>query len=115
GTPNNWSGNLYLSNDALIIDYSASSPLTAGSLGNQLRSGYNGGAWNGNGVMSSFAAAAASSAHPTSIGSAEATDLFTTFPNGFRFQSVDDNTNVLLRYTYAGDANLDGIVDTQDF
>src|SRR5207237_5179457 len=47
-------------------------------------------------------------------GYAEATDLFTSFPATFSGQTVD-NTSLLTRYTYFGDANLDRTVDTIDF
>src|SRR5262249_1611877 len=65
-------------------------------------------------ITSSSAATQASSAHKTALGLAEATDLFTSFPASFAGQSVD-NTSVLVRYTYFGDADLSGTVDTIDF
>jgi hypothetical protein len=50
----------------------------------------------------------------TAVGYAEASDLFSSFPGSFAGQSVD-STSVLIRYTLGGDANLDGIVNSQDF
>jgi hypothetical protein len=49
----------------------------------------------------------------TALGYAEASSVLhgTTIFSG---QSVD-NTAVLIRYTYAGDANLDGVVNALDF
>ena len=50
----------------------------------------------------------------TGLGYAEASDIFTSFPATFAGQSVD-NTTVLIRYTYYGDANLNGFVNLADF
>ena len=52
--------------------------------------------------------------HKTAVGFAEATDSFSTFPATFAGQSVD-NTTVLLRYTYYGDADVSGNVNLVDF
>ena len=40
--------------------------------------------------------------------------IFSSFPASFAGQSVD-NTALLVKYTYAGDTNLDGRVNLQDF
>jgi hypothetical protein len=101
------SGKLDLADGAAILDYSGDSPInTVRSL---LASGYAGGAWNGNGINSSVAA----STPNHSLGLAEATDLFHSFPASFAGQSID-NTSVLIRYTVSGDANLDQQVDLWD-
>ena len=50
----------------------------------------------------------------TTLGYAEASSVFTDFPATFAGESVD-NTSVLVRFTYGGDANLDRHVDTVDF
>ncbi len=101
------SGKLDLTNHDLILDYSGASPLSAVRTG--LTSGYNGGAWTGNGITSSVAAVTSN----RSLGYAEATDLFSSFPASFANQSID-NTAVLVRYTISGDANLDRTVDISD-
>src|SRR5205814_4867630 len=44
----------------------------------------------------------------------EASDLIESFPATFAGQPVDANS-ILIRYTLAGDANLDTVVDTIDF
>src|SRR5207253_2399094 len=98
-----------LADNDMIIDYFGTSPLA--TVQNQIKSGYAAGSWNGNGITSSAAATAASSAHKTALGYAEASALGLTTFSG---QSVD-STSVLIRYTYSGDANLDGVVDTLDF
>src|SRR5207237_2728443 len=68
-------------------------------------------AWTGKGITSTSAAAATATAHKTALGIAESSDLGTT---SFSGQTVD-STSVLVRYTYSGDANLDGVVTTTDF
>ena len=81
---------------------------------NQIKQGYNGGSWTGNGITSSTAAAVAADAgntHKTAVGYAEASTTNTT---SFFGHAVDSDA-VLIRYTYSGDANCDGIVNALDF
>jgi hypothetical protein len=102
------SGKFDLADNAMIVDYSGASPM--GTLRGYLTNGYANGAWNGNGINSSVAAAMPGRA----LGYGEATDLYSSFPAMFAGQSVD-NTSVLVRYARYGDANLDRSVDTVDF
>jgi hypothetical protein len=102
-------GTLDLNDNEMIVDYTGASPLSAVTA--MLASGFNGGSWNGAGIMSSSAAAAAGSSLKTALGIMEASDTAAT---SFAGQAVD-NTALLIRYTAAGDANLDGSVDTLDF
>ena len=60
----------------------------------QLSSGSNGGLWNGVGIVSSLAAA--DPHHATAVGYASTGSVYT------------------LRYTWLGDANLDGVVNSAD-
>jgi hypothetical protein len=99
---------LDLADNDLIIDYTGESPLTG--VRAALASGYAGGAWNGAGIASSVAAANLSS-HRTALGYGEASALGI---GSFSGQSVD-LTAIVVRYTLAGDANLDGAVNSQDF
>jgi len=101
-------GRLDITDNDMIVDYATDSPITA--VGNLLASGFAGGAWNGVGIISSTSA----SQNNTGIGFAEATDLFAQFPAQFRGQEID-GTAVLLSHTLAGDANLDGAVNSDDF
>ena len=101
---------LDLADNDMVIDYTGASPING--IIAILIGAYNGGAWNGPGINSSVAAGNAS--QTTSIGYAEATDLFTVFPATFAGRTVD-NTSVLLKYTYNGDTNLDGTVNLSDF
>jgi hypothetical protein len=78
--------------------------------------GFNSGAWNGAGGILS-AAAAANTTYLTSLaviqnddGTGSATPLYTTFEG----QPVADS-DVLLKYTYYGDTDLNGEVDGSDY
>jgi hypothetical protein len=97
-----------LASGSAIVDYTGGSPV--GSIGSQIAGAYAGGTWLGDGITSSTAASIAG----RGVGFAEATDLFTTFPATFAGQSIDD-TSVLLKYTFTGDADLSGGVDLFDF
>jgi hypothetical protein len=101
-------GRINLFDEQMIVDYTGASPVE--HVRQRVASGYNGGAWNGAGIMSSNAADISRRA----VGFAESADLFTSFPATFGGQSVD-NTSVVLGYTYYGDANLDGQVNLGDF
>jgi autotransporter-associated beta strand protein len=107
----NTGGKLDLANNRLIDDYSGGTPIT--SIRAAIAAGYANGSWNGPGIQSSTAIA-----NPTrGLGYAEASDVL-AFANGatsdtFLASSVD-KTTLLVRYTLAGDANLDGTVDFLD-
>ncbi len=98
------SGTFDLNNNHVIINFSGQSDPIA-SITAYLKSGYNGGAWNGPGIISSAAQ------NPT---------------NGFRYGIgwADGSDGVVanlspgqieLKYTLLGDANLDGFVSGTDF
>ncbi len=101
-------GKLELNDNALILDYVGASPLN--SIKALLSSGYNGGAWNGNGISSSVAAATPGRA----LGYAESAAVFSAFPATFAGRAVD-STAVLVRYTLNGDTNLNQQVNLDDF
>jgi T5SS/PEP-CTERM-associated repeat protein len=108
GSPGAWTGTLDLTNNDLIIDYDLASPLL--NVADQIRSAYNGGAWNGAGGITSSSA----NANTFGLGYAESSSVFSTFPATFSGQTVDD-TAVLIKFTRYGDANLDGNVNLSDF
>jgi autotransporter-associated beta strand protein len=100
-------GRLNLLNNAMIIDYpGGESPFA--SVRALLARGFNGGSWNGNGISSTEV----HDANPrAAIAFAEASALsFSSFA-GRSF----DQSSLLLRFAYSGDANLDGPVNTLDF
>ena len=91
--------------NAFVVDYTGSSSLT--QTRDYIVMGYNGGAWDGPGVITSLG-----NAGQFALGYAEASALGGSVPA--IFGSVDA-TAVLFRHTRYGDANLDGTVNLQDF
>jgi hypothetical protein len=73
-----------------------------------LSSGYNAGNWNGSGIQSS--AAAGDTTHLTALGSLQNNGLFSSFDGITNIAS-----DVLIKYTYYGDADLNGQVDGSDY
>ena len=106
------SGRIDLADHDLAIDYSDLSPI--GTVRSLIQTGFGGGTWGGAGLTSSAAAAAAATPDKTGLGYAEASQLYATFPADFRGVTVDDSS-VLIRYTLAGDSNLDAAVNIGDF
>jgi autotransporter-associated beta strand protein len=102
------SGTIDITNNALVIRNGNG---TIGTIWSQVQQAYNNGAWNGTnssaGVITS-GTASSDSTHLTAIG--VATGLTTTF-EGLNVAAGD----VLIKYTYYGDANLDGQVDSSDY
>jgi hypothetical protein len=96
-------------NGALILDYTTTSPRA--TLAAQVKTGYASGSWNGIGINSHNAAAAFGTAHPTAIGYADASIIGVST---FAGQAVDQTT-LLMRYTFCGDADLNGTVNSIDF
>jgi hypothetical protein len=78
-----------------------------------VKTGRAGGAWTGPGIRSS----AAAGDDRTAVGIAMASQVLgisATQTATWSGQTVDGNT-VLLKYTYAGDANLDGKINIDDY
>jgi hypothetical protein len=88
---------LDLNNNDLIIDYTGANPTAA------LRQ-----------MLADKRITSSASTPLLGLGYAESTSLFSTFPAVFSGQSVDA-TGVLIKFTFLGDANLDGRVNTADF
>ena len=93
----------------IIFDYPTAGPSPFAAIRAAIISGRNGGAWNGPGINSSAAAATPG----TGVGYAEASNVLTASGGSFSGENVD-GTAVLVRYTYLGDATLDGQVDVSD-
>jgi fibronectin-binding autotransporter adhesin len=104
GTPTTPQGLLDLGNSDMIVN---NTPVT--DIAGEIASAYNSGSWNGNGLGSSSAQLNAASAHPTALGYAKASDLGV---GSFDGQPV--SSQVLVKYTWSGDANLDGSVSLLD-
>jgi hypothetical protein len=108
---------LDLTNNDLVVNYSAVSPVgtwtgTAyNGISGLIQTGYSGGAWTGNGIRSSSANTT------TELGVAEASQVLKisgTQTAVFSGETVD-STSVLVKYTYAGDATLDGKLNVDDY
>src|SRR5262245_50187892 len=97
-----------LGRDGLAVDYAGASPIAA--IRSYLVSGRGTGSWSGTGLASSIVPLT-NGKH--ALGYAEASDVLG--PTGGQFRElIVDGTAVLVKYTYTGDANLDGKVDVAD-
>jgi hypothetical protein len=110
-------GKLDLTNNDLILDYSGLSPVGTWNgtaytqVTGMLASGYNGGAWNGNGIRTSSATSI------TELGVAEASQALgiSGVQMGVFSGETVDATTVLVKFTYTGDANLSGKINVDDY
>jgi fibronectin-binding autotransporter adhesin len=105
-------GALDLTNNHVIINYNGD-PDPMSTIYSYLKSGYNNGAWNGPGIISSQIRIA--NANPNSpqygIGFSDGNDKI----NGHSIVSGLSSGQIELKYTLLGDANLDGTVNGADF
>jgi hypothetical protein len=114
-TLNSWTGKLDLANNDLDVPGGNLATLT-----NQLKEGYNSGNWNGTGGIVS-SSATNNTAHLTTLGIILNTANGTTpvYGTGTALGTFDGTspaaTDVLIKYTYYGDTNLDGKVDGSDY
>jgi hypothetical protein len=116
----NSGASLDLSDNDLVINYTGASPLGTASGGSytgvtgQIVAGRNGGSWDGSGIRTSQPDALS---ELTSLGVGEASSIIGIGPGETALWSgqVVDDTSLLVRYTYAGDANLDGIISGDDY
>ncbi len=112
------SGKIDLTNNAMIVNYSGASPLGAwnGSaytgIAGLLQTGYASG-WTGAGIDSS--SAGSSGLFGLAVGEASNVLRISGAQTAvFNGQAVDA-TSVLIKFTYAGDANMDGRIDADDY
>jgi hypothetical protein len=106
------SAQLDLGDHDLILDYSGGSPLAA--VQQMIRSARAGGAWGGNGITSS--AARDCPQHNRTLGAMEATDFRSIYGEDASFDDVAiDNTAVLVKFTYYGDADFNGRINFDDY
>ncbi len=115
------SAKLNLTNNNAVIDYSDGTPIGSwnGSaytgVQGLLQSGIGDGSWNGSTGITSSSAAGVSVLHALAV--AEASDVLGISGGqsaDFMGQTVDA-TSVLIKYTYGGDANLDGTLNGDDY
>jgi hypothetical protein len=99
-----------LTTHGMILDYSPGNQASAfNSVRGLIISGLGTGTWNGQGILSSNAAADSSKG----VGYAQASDILGAAGGTFLGQSAD-GTSILARYTLLADATLDGVVDFND-
>jgi hypothetical protein len=105
-------GHLDLTTRGLVVDFStAADPQTAlAGVRAQLLTAYDDGAWDGRGIGSSSVGSDTSK----SIGYGLSTEILGPTGGTFLGKSGVDATAVLVRYTLAGDATLNGAVDFND-
>jgi hypothetical protein len=94
---------LDINNDHVIITYTSSDPIT--TIAGYIKSGYNGGNWNGSGIISS-AAQTKTAGLFYGVGYADGNDHVVA---GLTSGQIE------VAYTLLGDANLDGLVNGSDF
>ena len=97
---------LDLTNNALIVDYTGSTPYA--TIRDYVKSARNGGLWTGNGLTSSTALA--NPGHGIAVVDNAS---FSTPRTSFMGESVDASS-ILVRYTWVGDNNMDGNVDVEN-
>jgi autotransporter-associated beta strand protein len=103
------SGTIDLTDNAMVIRNANTS---IGTLFNEVKAGYHGGAWNGTGsgvILSS--AAAGDLTHLSAVGIATNLSSF----EGAGGTVTVGTSDVVLKDTYYGDANLDGQVNSTDY
>jgi len=111
GSMNAWLGKLDLANNDMDIQAGSLAAVTS-----QIAEGYNNGAWNGSeGIVSSIAAA--DSTHLTALGVIQNNQSGAAlFTSSHLFDGTAPGAgDILIKYTYCGDANLDGKVDASDY
>ena len=103
---------LDLADGAMILDYTGPSPMP--QVTDWIRSGLNAGAghWDGNGIASSAAATDAKAL--TAVGVLDNADADYGGRDSFLGEDVDA-TSILARWTWGGDADLDGVVNSNDY
>jgi hypothetical protein len=117
GKLNNATGRIVLDGGLFVMDYDWKlAPSEIDAVRGELRKGYAGGSWAGaSGIVS--LQAAADPQHRTAMGYGEAARVFglgasqVTSYGGLNV----DATAVVTKYTYFGDANLNGKVDLDDY
>jgi subtilisin-like proprotein convertase family protein len=114
-------GKLDLKDNDLLLDYTGSTPIGSwtgsgytGVLG-LVQSGRNGGGWAGNGIVTSQTQATTSNL--TTLATAEGAQVFGLGAGQTHLYGTEtvDDTTVIIKYTYGGDANLDGKINVDDY
>ena len=99
-------------NDLIVQATAATRDAVLAEIQSRLGGGFQSGSWNGVGIHSS--AAAADAGHLTALGYLLNDSGGSALYNVFDGTPVDRNA-VLVKYTYFGDTNLDGLIDGTDY
>ncbi len=115
GVPGALVGQLDLSNNDMVIHNGSLADVQ-----NQILSGFDGGDWQGQGIVSSAAATDPSHLTTLAVISNDLGGGTPLFGLAGTMGKLFDNynaypTDILIKYTYYGDANLDGQVDGTDY
>jgi autotransporter-associated beta strand protein len=108
GSNNAWQGLLDLTSNDMIVSGGGATALT--NITNQIKQGYNAGTWTGTGGITTSVAIPLTGLGVELNNNGSGGTLFTSFDG----QTVT-NTDVLVKYTYHGDANLDGVINGTDY
>ena len=102
-------GTLDVANNAVIVQNG-----NLAAIASLIQSGYAGGSWTGTGIISS--SAQTDPKHLTTLGAVLNTNLYGASGSLGTFEGASPGvSDVLIKYTYYGDANLDGHVDGSDY
>jgi GH25 family lysozyme M1 (1,4-beta-N-acetylmuramidase) len=99
---------LDLADNDLVVDYATAASTPIDQIAAYLAAGYARGLWTGRGGIAS--SVAATTGNTTALAYAESATLPYTTVRGFPL----DDTAVVVRYSWQGDANLDGRTDADD-
>ncbi|MEA2735820.1 MAG: hypothetical protein QOE14_2271, partial [Humisphaera sp.] len=107
------SGRIDLADNDLVIDYAAGTSSPMNTILPWLLAGQNDGDWLGNGIAST----SAGDTGLVGLGIGEATDVLglSAGETGLFGTEPVDASAVVIKYTYLGDANLDGIISGDDY
>lgn len=105
------SGTLDMTDEDLIVDYSTTSP--AATIQTLINSGRSGGSWTGTGITST--SARNRSPKITTLGLLLSTEYQAMNPSATSFDGETlDSTMVLVKYTFNGDTDFNGLIDFDD-
>ena len=114
GSAGAWTGKLDLGENDLVVQNGNLPQITS-----QIASGYNSGSWSGSGITSSSAATDSTQLTTLGVILNNNGNNQPLYGNGMSLGLFDGQspsaTDVLVKYTYYGDANLDGKVDATDY
>jgi hypothetical protein len=109
----NGAGYLDLNSNDLLLNYTGASPRSGVQA--MINATRNGGAWSGAGAIRS-GSAKDNVKHNTTLGVLEATELKSLFGPAASFDGqFPDDTAVLIKYTYYGDTDFNGVVNFDDY